>query len=245
VLTLHTSNQRQAVFSGNLSPDLTALADCPAGSASCLGYLKPGDALEGGGTAAARRVQLPWAGDTFDINSLTSDGWVLMRRAIEWGSGLGTDGPQPPANFGYESIFTVNTIDVGKDMIATQVTLTEDGELTSITGYLDGVNDKKYEFAVYDDASGEPGSFIINSNSGNDTGWKPQPVPPTVLTAGTYWLAFSMEHSSHGFYRENTGGQTRIKLDHDAIKNGWPSTWPGSTSSNTWKISIYGTYLPQ
>lgn len=245
LVTVFSSQQRQIEFTGTLSPDLSALAQSTE-AIPMLGYLKPGDALYGGGTTPARRVQLPWAGDTFHISSLTSDGLTLMKRSIEWGSGLGDDGPQLPGNFGYENIFTVNTIDYGKDILATQVTLAEDGELNSITAYLDGVNGKKFEFAIYDDASGEPGSFIINSSSGSSGGteWKSANVPPTVLTAGTYWLAFTLESNSYGFYRENTGGQTRIKLDHDAIKNGWPSTW-SSTSSNTWKISIYGTYIPQ
>ena len=195
-LTVHTSQQRQVTFAGNLSPDLETLAEI--GTNTAFGYLKPGDALEGGGTAAARRVQLPWAGDTFDVNSLTSDGWTVMKRAIEWGSGLGSDGPLPPANFGYENIFTVNKIDYGKDIVATQVTLAEDGEVSSISAYLDGVNGKKYEFAIYDNAGGEPGSFIVNSTSGSGGGteWKTANVPPTVLTAGTYWLAFCLERSS-------------------------------------------------
>lgn len=249
-LTILSTSQKLLAVGNSPSTDLTILGefDQTGANPGCMVALAAGGSLEGGGNAAARRFLVPWAGETaFDVNTLTQDGRTIMKRSIEWASGLGSDGPQPPANFGYESIFTVNLSDYSKGMIATQVTLAEDGELSSITAHLDGKNGKKYEFAIYTDAGGEPGSFLINSNSGNDsgTGWKEQPVVATPLTAGTYWLAMSMEHSDHNFYSDPTGGQTRIKVDHDAIKNGWPSTWPGSTFSNTWKISIYGTYIPQ
>ena len=52
-----------------------------------LATLDPGDDLWGGGTAAGRRVELPWGGDTFDINQLTDDGRTIMQRALEWGAG--------------------------------------------------------------------------------------------------------------------------------------------------------------
>lgn len=49
-----------------------------------LGVLEAGAELSGGGTAAGRRVLLPWGGPDVDINLLTDDGKTLMRRAIEW-----------------------------------------------------------------------------------------------------------------------------------------------------------------
>ena len=49
-----------------------------------LMVLEEGWELYGGGTAAGRRVQLPWGRGGFDINKLTSDGQLIMQRAIEW-----------------------------------------------------------------------------------------------------------------------------------------------------------------
>ncbi len=55
--------------------------------------LSPGDAFEtGGGTAAGRRVQLPWGDSTFDVAALNTDGQTIMRRAIEWAAT-----PPPPS----------------------------------------------------------------------------------------------------------------------------------------------------
>ena len=52
-----------------------------------LDVIDQGAALYGGGTAAGRRVKLPWGGNDFDINSLTADGQTIMKRAIEWARG--------------------------------------------------------------------------------------------------------------------------------------------------------------
>jgi hypothetical protein len=59
-----------------------------SGSNSALDILESGALLWGGGTAAGRRVKLPWAGGTnFDVNALNADGRTLLKRAIEWGAG--------------------------------------------------------------------------------------------------------------------------------------------------------------
>jgi hypothetical protein len=51
-----------------------------------LVVLEQGGALCTSGNAAGRRVQLPWGGGTFDVNSLNTSGKTLARRAIEWAS---------------------------------------------------------------------------------------------------------------------------------------------------------------
>ena len=87
ILTLFISKQRALGIGGNIAPNLRSLGkltvkgqDPPA-----LGTLEPGDVLEaGGGTAAARRVLLPWGGTDFDFDSLNEDGKTIMRRAMEW-----------------------------------------------------------------------------------------------------------------------------------------------------------------
>jgi len=49
--------------------------------------LESGAELWGGGTAAGKRVQLPWGDGSFDINSLNADGMTLLQRSIEWAAG--------------------------------------------------------------------------------------------------------------------------------------------------------------
>jgi fibro-slime domain-containing protein len=70
--------------SGTLAGGLTALAVQPATTNRMLAVIDKGGALQGGGSAAGRRVHLPWGGNTFNVNTLTADGRTLMRRAIDW-----------------------------------------------------------------------------------------------------------------------------------------------------------------
>jgi len=87
---------------GSTSGAETTLADSfNVGSDSnnkpSLIILNPGDALDGGGTAAGRRVQLPWGDNTFDVAALNADGLTIMQRAIEWAEGAETT-PAPTYN---------------------------------------------------------------------------------------------------------------------------------------------------
>lgn len=243
-LALVTTAQRLVYLAGSISPDVFLLGEI--GGKPAFALLATGKILEGGGTAAGRRVQLPWAGEYFDINLLTPEGQTIMRRAIEWASGLGADGgPIPLANFGYETQFATNVPESAKVQIATQVVLPENGTLESITAYLTGVNGKKYGFALYSDAGGEPGNLIVQSGTGNGggTGWKTLSVTATPLNANTFWLALCLEHASHHHFRENSGGQIRVKFN-DAIKYGFTESWGSSNGSYPYKVSIYGTYTP-
>ncbi len=54
-----------------------------------LAVINAGGSLASGGTAAGRRVQLPWGDVTFDVAALNADGQTIMQRAIEWAEGAG------------------------------------------------------------------------------------------------------------------------------------------------------------
>jgi len=77
---------------GLYAPGLQILAGTEASGSSFppgLAFLEADAELWGGGFAAGRRVQVPWAQGSFDINALNADGKTIMRRAIEWGAGAG------------------------------------------------------------------------------------------------------------------------------------------------------------
>jgi hypothetical protein len=57
-----------------------------------LATLETGAALKDGGTAAGRRVMVPWGRDGFDFSGLTNDGQTIMQRSIEWAAGLDSGG---------------------------------------------------------------------------------------------------------------------------------------------------------
>jgi len=86
-LTVLTASESLAYIDGDQAPDLLRLATVTPGPA--LVALETGAALQAGvgGNAAGRRVQLPWGGNTFDVNHLNSDGLTIMQRALAWGAG--------------------------------------------------------------------------------------------------------------------------------------------------------------
>lgn len=76
------SQQTQLLGHSGLAPGARLLAASPAN----LCVMDLGGVLQGGGTAAARRVLLPWGGTSFDNQALTADGWNLVRRSLVWAS---------------------------------------------------------------------------------------------------------------------------------------------------------------
>ena len=97
LLTVLTGNQMLHMMTANKAPGFDALAQVfNTGSLwdDSLGVIDIGGDLYGGGTAAGRRVLLPWGDATFDVTSLNADGRTLMQRAIEWAEGAATSTPQ-------------------------------------------------------------------------------------------------------------------------------------------------------
>jgi hypothetical protein len=85
-LTICSSSQPLFYPSGTLG-SFTTLCKQPASSSVVLSVMERGDDLYGSGTgsAAGRRVFLPWAGSTsFDFNALNASGQMIMKRSIEW-----------------------------------------------------------------------------------------------------------------------------------------------------------------
>ena len=68
-----------------LAPGLQVLGRNPGGSAAALGVLEAGGLQWGSGTAAGRRVMVPW-GSGFAV--LNADGQTMMKRTIEWAAGM-------------------------------------------------------------------------------------------------------------------------------------------------------------
>jgi len=98
LLTITSSDQSVHMLASNQAPGLLTLGQSFNTGAlwePSLAVIETGDDLWGGGTAAGRRVQLPWGGGTFDINQLTDDGRTIMQRAIEWAAGAGCASSPP------------------------------------------------------------------------------------------------------------------------------------------------------
>ena len=90
-LTITSSAQSLHYLDGTIAAGAQVLAEQLATANRTLVVLDVGAALDPAGTAAGRRVLLPWGPDAFDINSLTVDGQTLMLRAIEWAAGASSN----------------------------------------------------------------------------------------------------------------------------------------------------------
>ncbi len=81
---IYTADMEQAIVTGSLTADQQTLAEI--GGDGSLVVLDQGAAMEGGGTAAGRRVILPLGTRyRFDWDYLNANGRLLVQRAFEWG----------------------------------------------------------------------------------------------------------------------------------------------------------------
>jgi hypothetical protein len=82
-LSIFSSSQPLHYTSGTLG-SFTTLAKQSSWSGPTLVVMERGDSLYSSGSAAGRRVYLPWGGSGMDFTQLSSDGQTMLRRTIEW-----------------------------------------------------------------------------------------------------------------------------------------------------------------
>ncbi len=84
--SIFDSSSPAVTVGGIVSREIMALGEI--GSSQSLITLDIGTERYDSGTVAGRRVQLPWGGDAFDIDDLSTDGQTIMLRSIEWAHGV-------------------------------------------------------------------------------------------------------------------------------------------------------------
>ncbi len=91
-LPLFTTAQPLYTLTDLKAPGIHPLAETTVSAKTAylgLAYLNTGDLLYGKvGTAAGRRVMLPWGDTGFDFNSLNADAITIMQRATDWAAGI-------------------------------------------------------------------------------------------------------------------------------------------------------------
>ncbi len=195
--------------------------------------------------------------DVNDVNSIRS---VKVQTTLTNSATLGQDktfiaqaylranassGGAGTSNFGNENI-EAEELTGADTQFATQVTLPEDGTVTSISAHVKGPVTKMLCYALYTDSSGEPGTLVVESVAEatglNEYHWHQISITPTALSAGTYWLALAFSFKNTYVTQSAEGlGQTRHK-SYDAVSSGFLASWGASDVSNTRRLSIYATY---
>lgn len=84
IRTLFSTNQPLRYLSGTLGGFTELGRQVSTVYHPTFVVMERGDALTPSGTAAGRRVYLPWGNTGTDINAITADGLTIMRRSIEW-----------------------------------------------------------------------------------------------------------------------------------------------------------------
>lgn len=234
------NDQPLSKYTGDIGIARVLAEGSSATSPPGMALLETGDPLEGiEGTAAGRRVFMPWGGPDFNIDKLKDGGPILMRRAVEWAIGFGVAG--------FDTAFATHTpTDFDKKHVATQVTVPSDAKVTAISVYLFLDGDHDMRLGLYTDAEGEPGQLLGQTDKEkpdfDGSYWYTAQLPtPVTVPAGTYWLAIGM-HKDAGYHYEPSGGQTRHADSGSDPKEGLMTSWSGTYESNTRRISVYAQY---
>ncbi len=196
-LTVLTASESLASFE-DYSPDLIRLGNVSGRRA--LVALEDGAALYGGGTAAGRRVLLPWGGNNMDVASLNDDGLTLFRRALEWGAGASLPPVVPLAHW---------KLDETSGLTAADDVGTHDGTLTGGPAWTMGQVDGGLDFdgandyvAVPHDAGLDLTTFSISAWIQPDalSGWQIVVNKGTTTSAVNYYLATNGDEIGLGYY---------------------------------------------
>ncbi|MCX5659910.1 MAG: hypothetical protein NTW19_09335 [Planctomycetota bacterium] len=235
-----TSGQPMWSYGGTIATGATTMATAQGLSTPAMLAIETSGSLTSG-TAAGRRLLLPWGGTAFDFSSLNSAGQTLLKRSLEWAAQSPAVGSTTSSTTGFPTAFTSKAKKIQTKQIATKVTLASSATLNSIAGYHYGTSGKKVRYAVYADSSGAPGALLVQTGTSGVTSspsWVTISAPSTALAAGTYWLAMSTEDSSIYYYYSSSGGTNKV-VTNAAVGSGFKSTWGTSSSSGVKRYSIY------
>ncbi len=123
-------------------------------------------------------------------------------------------------------------------LVAQRVTLPQSATLQSLSFYISSAAGQ-LRLGLYDDAADNPGTLRAQTAAFTPVvGWNTQNVlTPTLLPAGTYWLAYLAESGNLHFRVEGTGSGRYYSYPFGAL----PNTFSNSPSSGTFHFSFYAT----
>ena len=183
----------------------------------------------------------------YSLDDIYSAGTPISVTGKSWlpqGGGGGGD-------VGWQGFSNYTTSDTRDKQRAFQVTMPENGTVTSITAWAlryAGVGAVRY--AIYSDIAGEPGNLIAQTPIGSaplSWGWVTLPLPPTPITAGTYWLAYTCDNDARFKHISDVSNPTPATtqwrgLTYSALTNGFIWSWGASSIGFIRTNQIYFSY---
>jgi hypothetical protein len=138
-------------------------------------------------------------------------------------------------------------------LTASTFTTTSGGTIGSMSTYISAplASGDSYQFAIYTNNAGVPGSYVASSAIGTTTasgGWYTLPISATLSATTTYWLVYSSKNGDGTNYNTGVSGDEVYANTYTwqaGPDNGFPSTFPtsGNTTYSTVQASIYATFF--
>jgi len=139
---------------------------------------------------------------------------------------------------GETSVLSMNYSGLGNRLVAQQVTLSQSATIQSLSYYV-GTASGQLRLGIYNNAGSNPGTLLAQTAAFTPVvGWNTQPVPtPTLLPAGTYWLAFLPQNNSLAGRVATTGTGRHYTYTFGAL----PASFSSSPTSGAFHFSLYAT----
>ena len=146
------------------------------------------------------------------------------------------------ATFGKTNIGSSSTAYNTGNKRGSKFTLSENGTVTDINIYATNTKEN-VKFAIYADSAGSPSALKYADDTGQTmvNGWNTKSGLSVALTAGDYWLCWSISGSDITFYYDAGPRAWNTHVYADAF----PDPFGTPSSDNTRLHSIYCTYTPE
>jgi len=125
-------------------------------------------------------------------------------------------------------------------LVAQQVTLSQSATIQSLSYYV-ATTGGQLRLGIYNTSGNVPGTLVAETAAFTPVaGWNTRNViTPTVLPAGTYWLAFLPQNNTLAGRVIPSGVGRHYTYTFGAL----PTTFSSSATSDTFHFSLYATLL--
>ncbi len=230
----------------SLQSDLAAARHFTERTANSVTFAVPDRSNDG----KADLLRYAWSGTPGDPLTVSVDGGpaaTVLEDVQNFDLSYETETFSPPtlsAHAGYPHVYANEESGVPNTQIATRFNVLDPITVTAVTAFVGGHGSKDFRVAVYGDNGGEPDALVVESSrvrTPSLAAWTTVSVPDTPLTPGDYWLAVAFEHGFQSYQYTTGGGDVRTR-SHDAVSNGFRTTWGTSDETEDRRISIYAVH---
>jgi|GEM_PF-4629386 len=135
---------------------------------------------------------------------------------------------------GFPTEYAGSMTNLDQRVYAVPIQLTEVGTLRSIAAFTQGNEQNAIRYAVYADTSSQPGNLIAQTSADAlgtlNWHWHAIATPAIALSAGTYWIAISVETPTQSLVSQSGG--TAYWYSGNATTSGFSPHWNSAQYDN-------------